>query len=76
MVQTQKEQTQKLRDDLKAALDNNDIETLKTRINELEQAAAFMSQQGGSTNGGNNSTPGSNPDDVVDNGYNNGSNNA
>ena len=76
MDQTQKEQTQKLRDDLKAALDNNDIETLKTRINELEQAAAFMSQQGGSANGGNNSTPGSNPDDVVDNGYNNGSNNA
>ncbi len=41
---TQKEQTQKLRDELKAALDNNDIETLKKRINELEQAAAMMAQ--------------------------------
>ncbi|MGM9873755.1 MAG: molecular chaperone DnaK [Bacilli bacterium] len=76
MEQNQKEQTQKIRDDLKAALDNNDIETLKTRINELEQAAAYMSQAG-NANSGDNSTPGSNPDDVVDNGYNgNGSNNA
>ncbi len=39
---TQKEQTQKLRDELKTALDNNDIETLKNRLNELEQAAAMM----------------------------------
>ncbi|MCQ2792886.1 MAG: molecular chaperone DnaK [Bacilli bacterium] len=41
---SQKEQTQKLRDELKTALDNNDIETLKNRINELEQAAAMMAQ--------------------------------
>ena len=65
---TQKEQTQKLRDELKTALDNNDIETLKTRINELEQVAAYMAnaqkgQQAGSADQG---TPGSNPDDVVD----------
>lgn len=65
---TQKEQTQKLRDELKTALDNNDIETLKKRIGELEQAAAYMNsaqanqQAGGSAD----STPGSNPDDVVD----------
>jgi molecular chaperone DnaK len=64
---TQKEQTQKLRDELKTALDNNDIETLKSRINELEQAAAYMAnaQAGGQANA-NNGTPGSNPDDVVD----------
>ena len=40
----QKEQTQKLRDELKTALDNNDIETLKTRIGELEKAAEMMAQ--------------------------------
>ena len=40
----QKEQTQKLRDELKTALDNNDIETLKTRLNELEKAAEMMAQ--------------------------------
>ena len=70
---TQKEQTQKLRDELKTALDNNDIETLKNRLNELEQAAAFMQQQQAaganpSANGASsdNGTAGSNPDDVVD----------
>jgi molecular chaperone DnaK len=40
----QKEQTQKLRDELKTALDNNDMETLKTRIGELEKAAEMMAQ--------------------------------
>ncbi|MCQ2814718.1 MAG: molecular chaperone DnaK [Bacilli bacterium] len=68
---TQKEQTQKLRDELKTALDNNDIETLKTKISELEQAAAYMqqAQAAGNANAGqaNNEAPaGSNPDDVVD----------
>ena len=65
----QKEQTQKLRDELKTALDNNDIETLKKRISELEQAAAYMAnaQAGGQANpGADQGTPGSNPDDVVD----------
>ncbi|MBQ6920607.1 MAG: molecular chaperone DnaK [Bacilli bacterium] len=65
----QKEQTQKLRDELKTALDNNDIETLKTRISELEQAAAYMANAQGGTQGGatgSDGTPGSNPDDVVD----------
>ena len=64
----QKEQTQKLRDELKTALDNNDIETLKQKMSELEKAAAYMnSQQAGANQGGNNSsTPGSSPDDVVD----------
>ena len=68
MDQTQKEQTQKLRDELKTALDNNDMETLKKRINELEQAAAYMSQaQGGQAQGQQGEeTPGSSADDVVD----------
>ena len=63
---TQKEQTQKLRDELKTALDNNDIETLKTRINELEQAAAYMANAQKGQQAGAQGTPGSNPDDVVD----------
>ena len=68
MDPAQKEQTQKVRDELKTALDNNDYETLRTRINELEQAAAYMQGQAGNNPGGNqnNGTPGSNPDDVVD----------
>ncbi len=41
---TQKEQTQKLRDELKTALDNNDMETLRNRISELEKAAEMMAQ--------------------------------
>ncbi len=68
MDATQKEQTQKLRDELKTALDNNDIETLKQRITELEQAAQMMAsmpsnnkpQDSGSSEG--NQTA----DDVVD----------
>ena len=67
----QKEQTQKLRDELKTALDNNDIETLKKRISELEQAAAYMNQAQANQGAANNNagTPGSNPDDVVDADY-------
>ncbi|MCQ2752862.1 MAG: Hsp70 family protein, partial [Bacilli bacterium] len=38
----QKQQTEKLRDELKEALNKNDMETLKNRINELEQAAQMM----------------------------------
>ena len=54
MDPSQKEQTQKLRDELQTALTNNDIETLKKRINELEQAAQQMyqyQQQQNSTGG-------------------------
>jgi molecular chaperone DnaK len=61
MDQTQKEQTQMLRDELKTALDNNDMETLKQKIDALEQAAAYMSQNAGAQG-----TPGSNPDDIID----------
>ena len=56
---------------LKTALDNNDMETLKKRIGELEQAAAYMQQQqanqGATPNSNGSDQPaGSNPDDVVD----------
>ncbi len=62
----QKEQTQKLRDELKTALDNNDIETLKKRISELEQAAAYM-QQAQANQGNPNAGASTNPkDDVID----------
>lgn len=75
MDPAQKEQTQKLRDELKTALDNNDMETIKKRIDELEKAAAFMQQQAqtggnggdsGAANGADGKAPGTNPDDVVD----------
>ena len=72
MDPNQKEQTQKLRDELKTALDNNDMETLRNRINELEQAAAYMQQQQGAQAGAQpneqaqEGTAGTNPDDVVD----------
>lgn len=45
MDATQKEQTVKLRDEIKKALDANDIETLRARIGELEKAAEYMAQQ-------------------------------
>jgi molecular chaperone DnaK len=49
----QKEETTKLRDELKVALEKNDLETLKKRLGELEKAAEFMAQQqGGQPNPG------------------------
>ena len=69
----QRQQTQKLRDELKTALDNNDIETLKTKMNELEQAAAMAqqyqnAQANQSYNSSSNETSSSN-DDVIDADY-------
>lgn len=46
----QKEETQKLRDELKSALDNNDIEKLRSKIGDLEKAAAYMQQAQASQN--------------------------
>ncbi|MCQ3035253.1 MAG: molecular chaperone DnaK [Bacilli bacterium] len=67
---TQKEQTQKMRDELKTALDNNDIETLRTRLNELEKAAEMMAntQTGGahSQADASSSTSNGKDDDVID----------
>lgn len=49
----QKEETEKLRNELKTALDNNDIETLRSKIGDLEKAAAYMAQaQAAQNNGG------------------------
>ena len=70
----QKAEVQKLRDELQEALDKNDMASLKTKMDALEQAANAMAQQmyqqGGATQGGqgfagsNGST--SSNDDVMD----------
>ena len=54
MQPAEKEQTEKLRDEIQAALNNNDMNTLKLRIDDLEKAAAYMQQQQASqqANGG------------------------
>ena len=65
MDPNQKEQTQKLRDELQTALTNNDIETLRTRIGELEQAAQQMYQYQQQQSQDNPS----NPDDPIDADY-------
>ncbi len=72
----QKAQTEKLRDELKEALSKNDMDTLRNRINELEQAAQMMaSAQAGNGDPnatanptGDNQKPGEEKkkDDVVD----------
>ncbi|WP_285959163.1 molecular chaperone DnaK [Thomasclavelia spiroformis] len=66
---TQKESAQKLRDELKTALDNNDMATLEAKMSELEQMAQQMAsyayqQQGANTNA--NSTNTTQDDNVVD----------
>ena len=42
MDEAQKNQVRAVRDELKTALDNNDLETLRTKIGELEKAAEMM----------------------------------
>ena len=42
--ESQKAEVKKLRDELKSALDNNDMATLKTKLDQLEQAAHQMSE--------------------------------
>lgn len=70
MDPSQKEQTQKLRDELKNALDNNDIDTLRSKMNELEQAAAMAAQyqnaQASQGGGDSQETSSNNNDDVID----------
>ena len=71
MDASQKEQTQKLRDELKEALDKNDIATLKEKMSQLEQAAAYAQQyqqqasQGAGSSSSSSETNSSN-DDVID----------
>ena len=67
----QKEETEKLRDELKAALEKEDYATLKEKIGQLEQAAAMMAQYanqaGTDATGDTTSATGSaGSDDVVD----------
>lgn len=79
MDASQKEQTQKLRDELKEALDKNDIATLKEKMNQLEQAAAYAQQyqqQAGASETSSDSNDsasgtetGSSNDDVIDADY-------
>ena len=69
MKPEEKEKTQQLRDELKTALDNNDIETLKKRIEELEKAYEFMRNYQGQQGAADAGKPGENPDDVVDADY-------
>lgn len=44
VTEQQKEEVKKLRDELQKAIDTNDIDTLRTKMNELEQAANAMAQ--------------------------------
>ena len=68
---TQKESAQKLRDELKTALDNNDMVTLEAKMSELEQMAQQMAsyayQQQNNNAGANTNTSGTtnNQDDNV-----------
>ena len=66
----QKEETEKLRDELKKALETNDYATLKEKIGQLEAAAAMMSQYANQPNAtasdNSSTTTESKPDDVVD----------
>jgi len=66
----QKEETEKLRNELKEALDKNDIETLRRKIGDLEKAAEYMAQaQAAPKNGAahaNTESSGKNDDDVID----------
>ncbi len=65
----QKEEVKKLRDELQAAIDSNDIPTLKNKLEELEKAAQAMAQamyqqQEGAQGSANDAQ--SNNDDVMD----------
>ncbi len=67
----QKAEVKKLRDDLQEAIDKNDMDTLKTKMEALEQAANTMAQQmyqqqGAQADPSANNTSSSSNDDVVD----------
>ncbi len=68
MDPTQKSQLEAYRDEFKTALANNDIETLRNKLSELESLMANMQygSTGGDNGGDSGATPGTNPDDVVD----------
>ncbi len=56
MDQVQKEQTEKLRDELRDALNNNNIDVLRSKIGDLEKAAAYMQQAQAQQSGAQGST--------------------
>ncbi|MBR3345930.1 MAG: Hsp70 family protein, partial [Solobacterium sp.] len=69
----QKAEVQKLRDELQKAIDDNDMDTLKTKLDALEQAANAMAQQmyqnggaAGAGDAGAGAAGGNAGDDVVD----------
>lgn len=66
----QKEETQKLRDELKKALDDNDMNAVKEKMEALEQAAqaasSQMYQQQEGAQGGDQQAQGAQEDNVVD----------
>ncbi len=67
----QKAEVQKLRDELQKAIDDNDMDSLKTKLDALEQAANAMAQQmyqnGGAAGAGDaGAAAGNAGDDVVD----------
>ena len=68
--ENQKTQATALRDELKKALDDNDMATLETKMTELEQVAqqmaAYQYQQGQGANPTGDTQTASNNDDVVD----------
>ena len=67
---TQKESAQKLKDELKTALDNNDMATLEAKMSELEQMAQQMAsyayQQQGGAGAGDTGATNAQDDNVVD----------
>ncbi|MCD7807863.1 MAG: molecular chaperone DnaK [Erysipelotrichaceae bacterium] len=68
--ENQKQQATALRDELKQALDANDMATLEAKMNDLEQMAQQMAsyqyQQSQGTNPGDATSSANNDDDVVD----------
>ncbi len=75
VTEDQKNQVKALKDELQKAIDNNDYDTLKTKLDELEKAAQAMSEAmyqqqaagaGFNPNEGSNPNGGNNADDVVD----------
>ncbi|MDO5440654.1 MAG: Hsp70 family protein, partial [Erysipelotrichaceae bacterium] len=74
VTEDQKKEVKALRDELQKAIDNNDYDTLRTKLDELEKAAQAMAQamyqqqgaQGGPTPNAGEANSAPNNDDVVD----------
>ncbi len=72
LPEDQKNQATALRDELKTALDNNDMATLEAKMSELEQMAqqmasyAYQQQQANPNGGAGQTTSNNNDDNVVD----------